>query len=111
HPVCDERRERVEDVAALLVDEATELRQLEALKLLAAFPIGEIAVVTGVGIVHLDRDARRLDQPPKVVELGQRGGARGAVPPRHRRWPDQYRSGPVVQAPLELFDTLGGIAA
>src|SRR5271163_2698808 len=66
YSVCDERRERVEDVAALFVDEAPKGRELKSLELLAPLPIGEIAVVTGVRIMHLDGDARGLDQPPEV---------------------------------------------
>src|SRR5277367_839624 len=57
YSVRDERRERVEDVAALFVDEASKGRELESLKLLAALPIGEIAVIASVRIVHLHGDA------------------------------------------------------
>src|SRR5690348_18512759 len=45
HPVRDERRERVEDVAALFVDEPAKLGELEPLELVAAFPIVDVTVV------------------------------------------------------------------
>src|SRR5271156_4529497 len=52
YSVCDERRERVEDVAALFVDEASKGRELESLELLAAFPIREKTDLAGVRIIQ-----------------------------------------------------------
>src|SRR6185437_8946933 len=109
YSVCDERRERIEDVPALFVDEASKGRELEALELLAAFPIGEIAVVSGVRIMHLHGDARGLDQPPEIVELWERRRPGRAVFTRHRRGTDQHRASPILETPFEFCDSGGRV--
>src|SRR6185312_5790002 len=76
----DEGGQRVEDVAALLVEEGTEQRLIEALELVASgLPVGGVPVVAGVGVVHHHRDAGVLAQPPERVERRERGRQRGAV--------------------------------
>ncbi len=101
--VRDERGERVEDVAALFVEERAEQRLVEALELVAAaLPVGRVAVVPGVGVVHHHGGAGVLAQLPERIELGERGGERGAVGLGHRRGTDEHGLGAVVEAPLEL---------
>ncbi len=66
----DERGEGVEDVAVLLEEEHAEHGLVEALELVSpGFPVGGVAVVSGVGVVHHHRDARFLAAPPERVEL------------------------------------------
>src|SRR5271154_3104811 len=105
--VRDERRQRVEDVAALFVDEASKGSELESLELLAALPIREITVVAGVRIMHLHSDARGLDQSPEVVELWERRRPGRAVFTWHRRRSDQYCPSPILETPFEFCDSCG----
>ena len=73
HAVRDERGEGVEDVAVLLVEEHAEHGLVEALELVASgFPVGGVAVVAGVGVVHHHRDAGFLAAAPERVEVRQR---------------------------------------